>query len=132
MHDRVDLKHAVRDKTWFASTVGFMTAIVYTSTSGTLGSVLAILLVALAACIPAWAIGHAVGTSRQIFELQGRSKTKWVAWMSVLFLAGDFAGFVVAIWYLTKVRPGLNTTLATRRPGSSSVVNRSGFSGASH
>ena len=90
-----------------------MAALVYSSTSGTLGSVLAVLLVLLAACIPAWAIGHAVGTSRKTFELQGRSKTKWVAWMSVLFLAGDFAGFVVAIWYLTKVRPGLNRTRIT-------------------
>jgi energy-converting hydrogenase Eha subunit H len=90
-----------------------MTAYVFTSTSGTLGSVLAVLLVLLAASIPAWAIGHAVGTSRKIFELQGRSKAKWVAWMSVLFLAGDVGGLVVAIWYLTKVRPGLNRTRVT-------------------
>ena len=70
-------------------------------------ALLMVLLVLVATVLPAWAIGHAVGTRRFTFSALGRSKA-WVTWLVLLFVFGDFAGFLLAIYYLTKVRPQLN------------------------
>ena len=69
---------------------------------------LLVLLVLVAAALPAWAIGHAVGTRRSTFSALGRSKSAWVTWLVLLFVIGDVAGFLLAIYYVTKVRPALN------------------------
>lgn len=75
------------------------------------GSPLALLFIPLmigAVVLPLWAICHALSTPRASFESLDRSKTKWVVWMALLLDSGYFVGFIVAIYYLRRVRPDLN------------------------
>lgn len=65
-------------------------------------------LVLVAVVFPAWAIGHAVGTPQSTFASIGRSKSRWIGWMLVLFLIGDFTSLLLAVYYLLRIRPELH------------------------
>lgn len=93
-----------------------MAAVFVTNSGGPITLIL--VFVVLAAVIaPAWAIGHAVGTSRSDFEQLGRSKRAWVGWLTVLFLAGDLLGLILAAYYLIVIRPQVNDVETRRRSG---------------
>lgn len=72
---------------------------------GESANLLSLALVAVAVILPAWAIGHAVGTPNSTFDLLGSSKRRWIGWMVALFLLGDASGLVLAVYYLARIRP---------------------------
>lgn len=90
-----------------------MISVVYTRSAGPQGLLLFALAIT-AVVVPIWAIAHAVSTPRSTFSSIGRSKTRWVAWLIVLFLLGDVTGFFVALYYVIRVRPRLNEVAFTR------------------
>lgn len=75
--------------------------------NATFPTLVVVTLVLVAVVFPAWAIGHAVGTSSATFMAIGRSKARWIGWMIALFLSGDFSSLLVALYYLLRVRPQL-------------------------
>ena len=81
---------------------------------GTIVGVIGSLLVVVAVVASAWAMGHAVGTPERVFHSIGRSKWRWVVAMVVLLAAGDATALVVALYYLTRVRPRLNDVVGAR------------------
>lgn len=76
-------------------------------------TLVSVVLVSVAIVVPAWAIGHAVGTPSANFTTIGRSKFRWIGWMVALFLLGDFLSLLVAIYYLIRVRPQLRRLLVS-------------------
>ena len=76
-------------------------------------ALVSVVLVSVAIVVPAWAIGHAVGTPSENFTTIGRSKFRWIGWMVALFLLGDFLSLLVAIYYLIRVRPQLRKLLVS-------------------
>jgi hypothetical protein len=80
----------------------------------------AVLLVA-AFFIPAWAVGHPVGTPAATFRTLDRSKRRWVGWMIALFVLGDVSGLLLAVYYLARIRPRLNAVAPPRRRGTMNV-----------
>ncbi len=73
----------------------------------TVGSV----LIAVIVVMLAWAFGHLVGTPAWAFADVGRVKWHWVLAMTLLFIATDTTILILALYYLTRVRPRLNAAM---------------------
>ncbi|MBW4078399.1 MAG: hypothetical protein HIU84_07815 [Acidobacteria bacterium] len=72
-------------------------------------------LLLIGVVIPAWAIINAMRTPKGTFASLGRSKSRWVVSMIILFLIGDASLLLVPIYYLLRVRPQLNRVQAAAR-----------------
>ena len=57
--------------------------------------------------VPGWAVVNAIRTPKATFASLGRSRSRWVASMVIVFLIGDASLVLVPIYYLVRVRARL-------------------------
>lgn len=73
-------------------------------------AIIAVLLTSI--LLPACAIIHAIRTPKSTFTLCGRSKSRWVVSMIILFMVGDIAFLLLPIYYLMRIRLQMNRNQA--------------------